>query len=196
MPPNGRCTSAPVVPAFTYVIPVWRSRIALERRVDVTGEDRGREPVADAVCGADRILERGAPGSATSSGRRSPPARSASAGRRRRRPSAGSRSPRRVDASSPPVRRVAPSSLPISVYEWIFSTCGLVDDRADVRVVLPRAADLHPLRALDEPRLELARRRSHGRSRARRPCSAGPRCRRPTRRSGRPRGRDRRRPSR
>src|SRR6266550_3905637 len=28
VPPNGRCTSAPIVPALTYVMPASRSRIA------------------------------------------------------------------------------------------------------------------------------------------------------------------------
>src|SRR5581483_4047838 len=49
VPPNGRCTSAPVVPALMYVIPATRSRVARE--------DRGREPVADAVRDPDRLVE-------------------------------------------------------------------------------------------------------------------------------------------
>ena len=42
VPPNGRCTSAPIVPALTYVMPASRSRIArkaaLTSRVKIEDE--------------------------------------------------------------------------------------------------------------------------------------------------------------
>ena len=59
-------------------------------------------------------------------------------------------------ATSPPVRSFAPSSWPISVYEWIFSSARLVDHRADVGVVLPARAEAQLLGGGDELRLELA----------------------------------------
>ena len=59
-------------------------------------------------------------------------------------------------ATSPPVSSVAPSSLPIPVYEWIFSSAALVDHRADVGVVLPARPEAQLLGRGDELRLELA----------------------------------------
>src|SRR3954466_8452997 len=69
VPPKGRCTSAPIVPALMYVIPACKSRIErnalLTSRVtddaeslcDCTREDRRREPVLDPVRDADRLVE-------------------------------------------------------------------------------------------------------------------------------------------
>ena len=70
-----------------------------------------------------------------------------------------------------------------SVYEWIFSSARWLITRADVGVVLPARAEPQLLGRGDEPRLQLARRRPAARSRGWRRCSAGRRCRTPTRRS-------------
>src|SRR6266446_1120112 len=53
VPPNGRCTSAPVVPALMYVIPVCRSRMArnalLTSRVKMEDESPYRMPFATRI---------------------------------------------------------------------------------------------------------------------------------------------------
>ena len=52
------------------------------------------------------------------------------------------------------MRRVAPSSLPICVYEWIFSSAAALMTWTDVRVVLPARPEAKGFRALEETRRE------------------------------------------